>query len=119
MAIASARLAATVQSTRRAAAQTSRAELVRGTDIMIVRELLGGAYFGEPRSIEGATGSRVAVNTMRYGEQEIERIAKVAFEERDPRIAGPGHGILPLQLRIVVIVEIVEHDQPLLGRGQG
>jgi 3-isopropylmalate dehydrogenase len=57
-----------------------RAELVRGTDIMIVRELLGGAYFGEPRSIEGATGSRVAVNTMRYGEQEIERIAKVAFD---------------------------------------
>jgi 3-isopropylmalate dehydrogenase len=57
-----------------------RAELVRGTDIMIVRELLGGAYFGEPRSIEGAAGSRVAVNTMRYGEQEIERIARVAFE---------------------------------------
>jgi 3-isopropylmalate dehydrogenase len=57
-----------------------RAEVVRGTDIMIVRELLGGAYFGEPRSIEGAAGSRVAVNTMRYGEQEIERIARVAFE---------------------------------------
>jgi 3-isopropylmalate dehydrogenase len=57
-----------------------RAELVRGTDIMIVRELLGGAYFGEPRSIEGAAGSRVAVNTMCYGELEIERIARVAFE---------------------------------------
>ena len=57
-----------------------RAELVRGTDIMIVRELLGGAYFGEPRSIEGSAGSRLAVNTMRYGEQEIDRIARVAFE---------------------------------------
>jgi 3-isopropylmalate dehydrogenase len=57
-----------------------RAELVRGTDIMIVRELLGGAYFGLPRSIEGEPGSRVAVNTMRYGENEIERIARVAFE---------------------------------------
>jgi 3-isopropylmalate dehydrogenase len=57
-----------------------RAEVVRGTDIMIVRELLGGAYFGSPRSIEGAAGSRVAVNTMRYGESEIERIARVAFE---------------------------------------
>jgi len=45
-----------------------------------VRELLGGAYFGSPRSIEGAPGSRVAVNTMRYGESEIERIARVAFE---------------------------------------
>jgi len=57
-----------------------RAEIVRGTDIMIVRELLGGAYFGIPRSIEGEPGARVAVNTMRYGENEIERIARVAFE---------------------------------------
>jgi 3-isopropylmalate dehydrogenase len=57
-----------------------RAEVVRGTDIMIVRELLGGAYFGLPRSIEGEAGSRVAVNTMRYGESEIERIARVGFE---------------------------------------
>src|ERR1700684_577512 len=57
-----------------------RPEIVRGTDIMIVRELLGGAYFGQPRSIEGAPGSRVAVNTMTYGEAEIERIARVAFE---------------------------------------
>jgi 3-isopropylmalate dehydrogenase len=57
-----------------------RAEVVRGTDIMIVRELLGGAYFGQPRSIEGIPGARVATNTMRYGEDEIERIAQVAFE---------------------------------------
>ena len=57
-----------------------RAELVRGTDIMIVRELLGGAYFGQPRSIEGNSGSRVAVNTMRYAEHEVERIARVAFD---------------------------------------
>jgi len=57
-----------------------RPEIVRSTDIMIVRELLGGAYFGQPRSIEGNPGSRVAVNTMKYGESEIERIARVAFE---------------------------------------
>src|SRR5690348_658173 len=57
-----------------------RAELVRGTDIMIVRELLGGAYFGQPRSIEGEAGSRVAINTMRYAEHEVERIALVAFD---------------------------------------
>ncbi len=57
-----------------------RAEIVRGTDIMIVRELLGGAYFGQPRSIEGDPGAREAVNTMRYGEHEIERIARVAFD---------------------------------------
>jgi 3-isopropylmalate dehydrogenase len=57
-----------------------RPELVRGTDMLIVRELLGGAYFGQPRSIEGVAGSRLAINTMRYGEGEIERIARVAFE---------------------------------------
>jgi 3-isopropylmalate dehydrogenase len=57
-----------------------RPEFVRGTDIMIVRELLGGAYFGQPRSIEGEAGSRVAINTMRYAEHEVERIARVAFD---------------------------------------
>lgn len=57
-----------------------RAEFVRGTDLMIVRELLGGLYFGEPRSIAGIPGSRVATNTMTYDEPAIERIARVAFE---------------------------------------
>jgi 3-isopropylmalate dehydrogenase len=57
-----------------------RPEVVRGTDVLIVRELLGGIYFGEPRSTEGAAGSRVAIDTMRYREPEIERIARVAFE---------------------------------------
>src|SRR5258706_1065203 len=57
-----------------------REEIVSGTDILIVRELLGGLYFGQPRSIEGAPGSRQALNTMRYGEGEIERIARMGFE---------------------------------------
>jgi 3-isopropylmalate dehydrogenase len=57
-----------------------RAEVVKGTDILIVRELLGGLYFGQPRSIEGEAGARQALNTMRYSEGEIERIARVAFE---------------------------------------
>ncbi|HLX84234.1 MAG TPA: 3-isopropylmalate dehydrogenase [Terriglobales bacterium] len=61
-----------------------RAEIVKGTDILIVRELLGGLYFGEPRSISAppsdASGERAAVNTMRYSEPEVERIARVAFE---------------------------------------
>ena len=57
-----------------------RPEVVKGTDILIVRELLGGVYFGQPRSIEGQPGARQALNTMRYGEAEIERIARVAFE---------------------------------------
>ena len=57
-----------------------RPDLVHGTDIMIVRELLGGLYFGEPRSIQGASGSRIATNTMTYGEPAIARIARVAFD---------------------------------------
>src|SRR6202453_853573 len=57
-----------------------REEIVRGTDIMIVRELLGGLYFGEPRSIAGSAGSRVATNTMIYDEPAIERITRIAFE---------------------------------------
>src|ERR1700691_100230 len=57
-----------------------RPDLVRGTDIMIVRELLGGLYFGEPRSIQGAPGARIATNTMTYGEDAIERIACIACE---------------------------------------
>src|SRR6202790_2667385 len=71
-----------------AACSPLREEVVKGTDIVIVRELLGGLYFGEPRSIvaeevaedDGANGARHALNTMRYSEPEIERIARVAFE---------------------------------------
>jgi 3-isopropylmalate dehydrogenase len=57
-----------------------RPEAVQGTDMMIVRELLGGLYFGEPRTITGANPSREAVDTMRYTEAGIERIARVAFD---------------------------------------
>ena len=57
-----------------------RREIVRGTDILIVRELLGGLYFGQPRNTSGPAGDRVATDTMKYGEREIERIARVAFD---------------------------------------
>ena len=63
-----------------AACSPLREDLVKGTDILIVRELLGGLYFGQPRSIQGVDGARQALNTMRYGEPEIERVARVAFE---------------------------------------
>jgi len=55
-----------------------RPEIVRGTDVMIVRELLGGAYFGA-RSTEGQPGARRATDSMTYTEPEVERIAHVAF----------------------------------------
>jgi 3-isopropylmalate dehydrogenase len=53
-------------------------EVLAGTDMLVVRELTGGLYYGEPRGIE-ADGSS-AHNTMRYSRQEIERIARYAFE---------------------------------------
>jgi 3-isopropylmalate dehydrogenase len=56
-----------------------RPEIVRGTDVMIVRELLGGLYFGE-RSTTGEPGARSASDNMAYSEPEIERIAHIAFD---------------------------------------
>ena len=56
-----------------------RAEVVRGSDVIIVRELLGGLYFGE-RSTVGEMGSRHACDNMAYSEPEIERIAQIAFK---------------------------------------
>lgn len=55
-------------------------ELVKGADIMIVRELTGGVYFGEPKGEGTRDGERAAFNTMLYKESEVRRIAKVAFE---------------------------------------
>jgi 3-isopropylmalate dehydrogenase len=52
--------------------------ILAGTDLIVVRELLGGLYYGQPRGIE-ADGS-AAVNTMRYSRSEIERVARVAFK---------------------------------------
>ena len=55
-------------------------ELVAGLDIMIVRELTSGIYFGEPRGIFVENGERVGLNTQRYTESEIVRVARSAFE---------------------------------------
>ena len=62
-------------------ASTLKAEVVSGLDIMIVRELTGDIYFGQPRGISTlANGEREGVNTMRYAESEIRRIGRVAFD---------------------------------------
>ena len=64
-----------------AQASSLKPELVAGLDILIVRELTGDIYFGEPRGISTLPGGeREGVNTMRYRESEIRRIARVAFE---------------------------------------
>ncbi|HIK54381.1 MAG TPA: 3-isopropylmalate dehydrogenase [Synechococcales cyanobacterium M55_K2018_004] len=62
-------------------ASSLKREVVEGVDIMVVRELTGGIYFGQPRGIfETETGEKRGVNTMVYSESEIDRIGRVAFE---------------------------------------
>ena len=64
-----------------ASASSLKPELVAGLDLMIVRELTGGIYFGEPRGIrELDNGERQGFNTLVYAEHEIERIARSAFD---------------------------------------
>lgn len=63
-----------------ASASTLKPEVVSGLDIMIVRELTGDVYFGQPRGIEMRNGERVGFNTMIYSESEVRRVARVAFD---------------------------------------
>jgi 3-isopropylmalate dehydrogenase len=60
-------------------ASTLKPEVVSGLDIMIVRELTGDIYFGQPRGVTGARGERVGFNTMHYTEAQIRRILHVGF----------------------------------------
>jgi 3-isopropylmalate dehydrogenase len=77
-------------------ASTLKPEIVRGLDIMIVRELTGGVYFGEPRGITDiGNGQRRGVNTQVYTTDEIRRIARVAFElarTRSKRVTSTEKG---------------------------
>ncbi len=73
-------------------ASSLKSELISGLDLMIVRELTGDIYFGEPRGIKkNKSGEKVGINTMVYSESEILRIAKVAFEvalKREKRLVS-------------------------------
>lgn len=75
-----------------ASASTLKPEVVSGLDLLIVRELTGGIYFGEPRGEQvNANGEREGFNTYRYAESEIRRIGRVAFEaarKRDKRLCS-------------------------------
>lgn len=57
-----------------------RREVVEGTDLVVVRELTGGAYFGTPKGREGSGATESAVDTTRYTRAEVERVTRVAFE---------------------------------------
>jgi 3-isopropylmalate dehydrogenase len=61
-----------------AACSPLRPEIIDGADILFVRELLGGLYFGQPREWNKTTGE--ALNTMRYTRHEVERVARIAFQ---------------------------------------
>ena len=63
-----------------ASASPIKEEIISNLDILIVRELTGGIYFGEPRGIDTSSNPPHAFNTMIYDEKEIKRIGRVAFE---------------------------------------
>src|SRR5207247_2496959 len=81
-----------------AGASTLKPEVVSGLDILIVRELTGDIYFGQPRGVRECPdgpfkGEREGFDTMRYAESEIRRIAHVAFQaahKRDRRLDSAG-----------------------------
>jgi 3-isopropylmalate dehydrogenase len=72
-------------------ASTLRSEVVAGLDLMIIRELTGDIYFGEPRGVSGEKGARIGVNTMHYTEAQIRRIMHVGFrtaQQRNKRLCS-------------------------------
>ncbi len=81
-----------ILSSQLASASSLKAELVEDLDLLIVRELTGGIYFGQPRGVETlASGERRGFNTYVYTESEIRRIAHVAFkaaQQRDNRLCS-------------------------------
>ena len=97
-------------------ASTLKPEVVAGLDILIIRELTGDIYFGQPRGVREENGERVGFNTMVYSESEIRRIGHVAFQaaqKRDKRLCSVDKmNVLECtQLWRDVMIEI-SHDYP-------
>ncbi|APZ43350.1 3-isopropylmalate dehydrogenase [Acidihalobacter ferrooxydans] len=100
-----------------AEASTLKREVVEGLDIMIVRELTGGIYFGEPRGVRTREdGEREGFNTLVYREHEVERIARVAFEtamKRGKRLCSVDKAnVLEVSELWREVVERVGRDYP-------
>ena len=97
-------------------ASTLRPEVVAGIDLLVVRELTGGIYFGEPRGQALVEGRREARNTMVYDEQEIARIGRVAFEAAQGRRRELTHvhkaNVLEVSQLWMQVVEEVAKDYP-------
>jgi 3-isopropylmalate dehydrogenase len=97
-------------------ASTLKPEVVSGLDILIVRELTGDIYFGQPRGIREENGERVGFNTMVYSESEIRRIGHVAFQaaqKRNKKLCSVDkmNVLETTQLWRDVMIEI-SHDYP-------
>jgi len=99
-----------------AAASSLRPEVVAGIDLLVVRELTGGIYFGEPRGRATIDGRREARNTMVYDEHEVARIARVAFEAARGRRKHVTHvhkaNVLEVSQLWMEVVEEVARDFP-------
>jgi 3-isopropylmalate dehydrogenase len=99
-----------------ASASTLKEEVVSGLDLLIVRELIGGIYFGEPRGIEGEPGQRVGFNTDRYSEPEIERIGRIAFDAamaRNKKLCSVDKAnVLEVTVLWREVMERLSHDYP-------
>jgi len=97
-------------------ASALRPEIVAGVDMLVVRELTGGIYFGEPRGRSGEKGSRRAINAMVYDEHEIERITRVAFEQARLRRNHVTHvhkaNVLDVSQLWMEVVDEVAADYP-------
>jgi 3-isopropylmalate dehydrogenase len=97
-------------------ASTLRPEVVEGIDLLVVRELTGGIYFGEPRGRGEEGGKRRAWNTMVYDEDEVARIARVAFEQARLRRHHVTHvhkaNVLDVSQLWMDVVEEVAKDYP-------
>jgi len=99
-----------------AKASTLRPDVVEGIDMLVVRELTGGLYFGEPRGIAMVGGQREARNTMVYDEEEIVRITRVAFEAARGRRSHVTHvhkaNVLEVSQLWVQVVDDVAKGYP-------
>ncbi len=97
-------------------ASTLKEDVVKGLDIMILRELTGGIYFGQPRGIEERVGVRHGFNTLVYSEPEVERIARVAFDmamKRNKRLCSVDKAnVLESTVLWREVVERVAKDFP-------
>ena len=99
-----------------ASASTLRPEVVEGIDLLVVRELTGGLYFGEPRGVALVEGRREARNTLVYDETEIARITRVAFDAARRRRNHVTHvhkaNVLEVSQLWMQVVDEVAADYP-------